>query len=81
MIWFFEREAARLLYEIRRHADSDAYELVVTLPDRTEVIERFDDSDVLAERVRRLQDSLRHEGWEPPPTVRGGGARFPFGPG
>ena len=33
MIWFFERHEARLLYEIRRQADGDDYELVVTFPD------------------------------------------------
>jgi hypothetical protein len=72
MIWFFERRDARLLYEIRRQADSDDYELVVTFPDGRQEVEKFEDPHALIERSERLQDTLRAQGWAPPAsTVRG----------
>src|SRR6478735_4321708 len=30
MLWFFEREDARLHYEVRRRTDGDEFELVIT---------------------------------------------------
>ena len=66
MIWFFERREARLLYEIRRQADGDDYELVVTFPDGRQEIEKFGDPHALIERSQRLQESLRRQGWNPP---------------
>jgi hypothetical protein len=78
MIWFFERQTSRLLYEIRRQADGDDYELVVTYPDGRQEVEQFKDPIALIERSQRLQDSLRADGWVPPtPTVRVAGTRFP----
>jgi hypothetical protein len=72
MIWFFERQDARLLYEIRRQADGDDYELVVTFPDGRQEVEKFEDALALAERSKRLQDTLRAQGWAPPvATARG----------
>lgn len=68
MIWFFERHDARLLYEIRRQADGDDYELVVTFPDGRQEVEHFDDPHALIERSQRLQEALRAQGWEPPST-------------
>ena len=72
MIWFFERRDARLLYEIRRQADGDDYELVVTFPDGRQEVEQFDNAHALIERSQRLQDSLRADGWVPPSTISGG---------
>jgi hypothetical protein len=72
MIWFFERQDARLLYEIRRQADGDDYELVVTFPDGRQEVEKFEDPLALIERSQRLQDSLRAQGWVPPPAVSRG---------
>jgi hypothetical protein len=66
MIWFFERRDDRLLYEIRRQADGDDYELAVTFPDGKQEVEKFDDPQALIERSHRLQDSLRAQGWQPP---------------
>jgi hypothetical protein len=71
MIWFFERRDARLLYEIRRQADGDDYELVVTFPDGRQEVEQFDNAHALIERSQRLQDSLRADGWVPPSTTSG----------
>lgn len=77
MIWFFERQASRLLYEIRRQVDGDDYELVVTFPDGSQEVEKFKDAVTLIERSHRLQESLMAEGWAPPTTVRVAGVRFP----
>jgi hypothetical protein len=66
MIWFFERQTSRLLYEIRRQVDGHDYELVVTFPDGRQEVEKFKDPAMLIERSHRLQESLRAEGWMPP---------------
>jgi hypothetical protein len=71
MLWFFERRDDRLLYEIRRHADGDDYELVVTFPDGKQEVEKFADPHALIERSQRLQDSLRAQGWRPPSSALG----------
>jgi len=62
MIWFFERHDSRLLYEIRRQADGDDYELVVTFPDGRQEVEHFADPHALIERSERLQEALRAQG-------------------
>ena len=77
MIWFFQRSEAKLIYEIRRQPDGDDYELVVTFPDGRQEIEKFGDPHTLIERAHRLQESLRADGWSPPPTVRLTAARYP----
>jgi hypothetical protein len=77
MIWFFERHDSRLLYEIRRQADGDDYELVVTFPDGRQEVEHYDDPHALIERSQRLQDALRAQGWQPPSTVRATARRSP----
>ena len=70
MIWFFERDTARLLYEIRRQADGDDYELVLTFPDGRQEVEKYQDPHSLIERSQRLQETLRQQGWAPPSTAR-----------
>ena len=77
MIWFFERHDSRLLYEIRRQADGDDFELAVTFPDGRQEIEHFHDPHALIERSQRLQDALRAQGWQPPSTVRAAAPRTP----
>jgi hypothetical protein len=69
MIWFFERQDAKLLYEIRRQADGDDYELVVTFPDGRQEVEKFEDANTLIERSQNLQAALRAQGWAPPTSV------------
>jgi len=77
MIWFFERQTSRLLYEIRRQVDGDDYELVVTFPDGRQEVEKFKDAISLIERSHRLQESLKAEGWTPPSPSRIASSRFP----
>ena len=77
MIWFFERQTSRLLYEIRRQVDGEDYELVVTFPDGRQEVEKFKDAVSLIERSHDLQESLKAEGWTPPTASRLGASRFP----
>ena len=78
MIWFFERQTSKLLYEIRRQLDGDDYELVVTFPDGREEVEKFADAVSLIERSHRLQEDLRADGWMPPVNARAAwAARIP----
>jgi hypothetical protein len=81
MLWFFERNAARLLYEIRRQVDGDDYELVLTFPDGRQEVEKYQDPHALIERSQRLQEILRSQGWAPPPSARVPAPRIPFAPG
>ena len=66
MIWFFERQRARLHYEIRRQTDGPGYELVMTFPDGRQQFEHYADASALLERSTYLQTSLVAAGWQPP---------------
>jgi len=66
MLWFFERQHARLHFEVRRQSDGDGYELVITLPDGQQQLESFMDPRPLLDRMQRLQHSLHADGWMPP---------------
>ena len=63
MFWFFEREGAKLHYEIRRDAEGPTFELVVTFPDGTQRVERIEEPNELAERSGSLRSALRDQGW------------------
>jgi hypothetical protein len=74
MIWFFERQHARLSYEIRRATEGTEYELVITFPDGSQQVEAFTDASVLMERSVRLRDTLAAQGWRmPAPRLRPSG--------
>lgn len=66
MIWFFERQQARLSYEIRRATEGTEFELVITHPDGSQQIEAFTDASTLMERSVNLRDSLAAQGWRIP---------------
>jgi hypothetical protein len=68
MIWFFERQDARLQYEIRRQSDGPAYELVITFPDGRQEVEQFMDPSAITRRSIRLERALMDAGWETPPV-------------
>jgi hypothetical protein len=76
MIWFFERHDARLHYEIRHQSDGLAYELVITLPDGRQEIERYNDSKAVTRRSIRLERALTDAGWGPPPVGSRGRANL-----
>ena len=67
MLWFFERQRARLHFEVRRHTHGDDYELVITRPDGDQDVELFSDVRELLDRMQGLQLALHAEGWMPPP--------------
>ena len=69
MLWFFEKQREKLHFEVRRQRDGHDFELVITYPDGREVIEKFSDPRVLAERSRSLRTSLAGEGWHSPPLL------------
>ena len=66
MLWFFERQRARLHFEVRRQPDGDGYELVITRPDGRQDVESFLDARVLVDRMQRLQHALLADGWATP---------------
>jgi len=66
MIWFFERQQARLSYEIRRATEGTEFELVITHPDGSQQVEAFTDTSLLMERSVRLRDALASQGWRVP---------------
>jgi hypothetical protein len=75
MVWFFEREQAKLHYEIRRQSDGDAYELVITWPDGHQEVEQYSECGTLIQRSTVLECRLAEQGWTPPQTrVRHGAA-------
>lgn len=65
MIWFFERKGKYVRCETRKGNDG-AYELVITAPDGTERVERFEDSGELARRQVDLEHGYAAEGWTGP---------------
>ena len=65
MLWFYQKHDARLHYEIRRQADSDDYEIVITHPTGHQEVERYADSHQLLKRSQTLQQILRSSGWQP----------------
>lgn len=70
MLWFYQRENARLHYEIRRQTDGDHFELVITYPDGRQDVERYTDATKLIDRSIELQNGLRDEGWRPLQAVK-----------
>jgi hypothetical protein len=66
MIWFYEREARHIRFEIRLQVEGDRYELVITDPNGLERVERFDDSGSLNRRSLELERELRRDGWNGP---------------
>lgn len=66
MIWIFERASQRLRCEIRRDGAGSGFELIVTNPDGSERMERFEDTSALIKRSLDLQMELIEAGWRSP---------------
>lgn len=66
MIWIFERASERLRCEIRRESSGPGYELIVTNPDGSQRMERFDETAALIKRSLDLQLELIEAGWRAP---------------
>lgn len=70
MIWAFERDGRQTRCEVRREADGEAYEFLVTRGDGTVDVEKFDDPTALIDRSVSYLDSLRQDGWKPVPITQ-----------
>ena len=66
MLWIFERQGEHMRCEIRREGNGAGYEMVVTRPDGSECMERFDDTTDLIKRSLDLQRELLETGWRQP---------------
>jgi hypothetical protein len=72
MFWFFERDDARLHYEVRRKSDGDAFELVITPDNGRQRVEQFREAGEVEARSSQLQERLQAAGWRTPATRRSG---------
>lgn len=70
MIWIFERASERLRCEIRRETSGPGYELIITNPDGSQRMERFEDTSALIKRSLDLQMELIEAGWRAPSADR-----------
>ena len=66
MVWFYERQGAFIRCETRTAPTGAGFELVISQPDGSEVVEHFDDSATLARRQTELESTLTHDGWAGP---------------
>jgi hypothetical protein len=66
MLWTFDRAGEQLCCEIRRESGGSGYELVITNPDGSQRMERFEDTPALIKRTLELQRDLIEAGWRSP---------------
>jgi hypothetical protein len=66
MIWSFERQGESLRCEIRREADGESYEFVLTRPDGSEETELFEDPSAVIAHSVDVMRALIEEGWRSP---------------
>lgn len=52
--------------EIRREGTGSGYEMIVTAPDGSQRMERFDETNDLIKRTLDLQRNLLESGWRQP---------------
>ena len=64
MVWFFEREGARLEYEIRQQRRGDPFELAIRDAGRHR-LERVENPSELLRRSAELWAALLKTGWRP----------------
>lgn len=66
MLWTFDRNGEHLRCEIRREGVGAGYELIITHPDRSQRMERFENTSALIKRTLDLQRDLIEAGWRAP---------------
>jgi len=66
MLWIFERKGKKMICEIRREGEGSGYEMILTDPDGSQRMERFDDTGDLIKRSLDLQRDLLESGWRQP---------------
>ncbi|RPI50915.1 MAG: hypothetical protein EHM55_20195 [Acidobacteria bacterium] len=69
MLWVFEREGEQMRCEIRREGVGAGYEMILTSPDGSQRMERFDETGELIKRTLDLQRDLLETGWRQPKLV------------
>ena len=52
--------------EIYRDSEGSGYEMIVTRPDGSQLMERFDETDALIKRTLEFQRELMETGWRQP---------------
>ena len=63
MIWLFDKDGAKLRYEITHDRTDHRYRVIITHPDGHESVEEVDEPTELIERSVELMNSLRGDGW------------------
>ena len=66
MLWVFERKDEQMRCEIRREGAGPGYEMIVTNPDGSQRMERFDETSALIKRTLEFQRELLESGWRQP---------------
>ena len=72
MLWIFECKGERMRCEIRRDGTGAGYEMVVTSPDGSQRMERFEETGALISRAFEFQRELMEAGWRQPKSSPGG---------
>ena len=65
MIWFLERESELMICEIRRAAESDAYEFEVAPANGPAETRQSQSPSALIDEYLRTQVMLQSQGWRP----------------
>ena len=66
MLWIFHREGEQMTCEIRREGAGVGYEMIVTRPDGSQRMERFEETNDLIKRTLEFQRELMESGWRQP---------------
>ena len=66
MLWVFERQGKQMRCEIRRDGVGAGYEMILTNPDGSQRMERFEATGDLIKRTLDLQRELLETGWRQP---------------
>jgi hypothetical protein len=66
MLWIFGRKGEQMSCEIRRDGVGEGYEMIVTSPDGSQRMERFEETSDLIKRSLDLQLELMESGWRRP---------------
>jgi hypothetical protein len=66
MLWIFERKGEQMRCEIRRDGAGAGYEMIVTSPDGSQRMERFEDAAALLKSTLDFQRELLEMEWRQP---------------
>ena len=66
MLWVFELKGDQMRCEIRREGVGAGYEMIVTSPDGSQRMERFEETGALIKRTLEFQRELMETGWRQP---------------